>query len=74
MGAGKGILMANNRKDLGLKVAGTIFGLVALAHLVRIFLGSVIVIGPLDVPRWASGIAVVAAGVLAIWLFRLSGE
>jgi len=45
--------MPNNRKDLGLRVAGTIFGLVALAHLVRLFLGSVIVIGPLNVPRWA---------------------
>ena len=66
--------MTNNRKDLGLKIAGSIFGLVALGHLVRIFLGSVIVIGPLNVPRWASGIAVVVAGVLSVWLFRLSRE
>ncbi|MFC1815520.1 hypothetical protein ACFL0M_06140 [Thermodesulfobacteriota bacterium] len=66
--------MINKPKDLALKIAGGIFGLVALAHLVRIFLGTVIVIGPLNVPRWASGIAVVGAGVLSVWLFRLSRE
>jgi len=66
--------VVDRRKDLGLKIASAIFGLVALAHLVRIFLGFVIVIGPLSLPRWASGVAVVAAGVLSAWLFRLSGE
>ena len=67
-------MLSINRKNLGLRIAGAIFGLVALAHLVRLFLGSVIVIGSLNVPRWASMIAVFAAGVLSVWLLRLSRE
>jgi hypothetical protein len=63
-----------NRKNLGLRVATAIFGLVALVHLLRLFLGFQVVIGSWSVPLWVSGVAAIAAGALAVWLFRLSRE
>ncbi len=60
------------RKDLGLQTAAAIFGIVALVHLVRLFTGFTVTIGTWSVPLWVSGVAAVGAGVLAIWLFRLS--
>jgi hypothetical protein len=38
-------------------IAGVVFGLVALAHVLRILLGWSIVIQDLSVPMWASGLA-----------------
>jgi hypothetical protein len=61
-----------NRKNLGLRVATAIFGLVALVHLLRLFFGFQVVLGTWNVPLWVSGAAAVVAGALAIWLFRLS--
>ena len=49
----------------------TIFlGLVALAQLMRVIFGvQVIVRGDIEVPVWASGVAFVFVGSLAIWLW-----
>lgn len=46
-------------------LAGTIFGLVALIHALRIFVGWPVIIGGWDAPMWASWIAVVVAGGLS---------
>jgi threonine/homoserine/homoserine lactone efflux protein len=53
-------------------VAGVVFGLVALAHVLRIVLGWSIVIQDLSVPMWPSWIAVVVFGYLAYEGFRLA--
>jgi hypothetical protein len=53
-------------------VAGVVFGLVALAHVLRILLGWSIVIQDLSVPMWASWIAVIVMGYLAYEGFRLA--
>lgn len=45
--------------------AGVIFALVALAHLVRIYLGWPIVIGSWSIPMWVSWAGLVVAGGLA---------
>ena len=53
-------------------VAGTVFGLVALAHVLRIVFGWSVTIQDFSVPMWASGLAVVVMGYLAYQAFRLA--
>ena len=51
-------------------IAGVIFALVALVHLVRIYFGWSIVIGGWSVPMWPSWIAFVVAGALSYFGLR----
>jgi len=60
------------KKNLGLRVAATIFGIVAVGHLLRLFIGFDFVVGTLRISEWASGIAVVVLGGLSAWLLWLS--
>ena len=53
-------------------VAGVIFALVALFHLVRIFMEWTVIIGDWPIPMWLSWIALVVAGGLALLGLRLS--
>jgi hypothetical protein len=46
-------------------LAGVIFAIVALAHLLRLFMGWPIVIGNWTVPMWLSWIALVISGGLS---------
>jgi hypothetical protein len=48
-------------------VAGLIFAVVALLHLLRIYMDWPVVIADWSVPMWVSWIALVVAGILAIW-------
>ncbi len=48
-------------------VAGVIFAVVALLHLLRIYMDWPVVIADWSVPMWVSWIALVVAGILAIW-------
>lgn len=52
-----------------LLVAGTVFGIVALAHLYRIYSHFNIVIGTTEIPAWASIVGAIVAGVLSWWMF-----
>ena len=58
--------------QLGLRVAGTVIGLVSLAHLVRLFSQFQIILGDYPVPVWMSGIGFVVPGLVACWLWSLS--
>jgi hypothetical protein len=49
-------------------VAGIIFALVALLHLVRIFIEWPVIIGDWSIPIWASWIALVAGGLALLGL------
>jgi hypothetical protein len=53
-------------------VAGVIFALVALFHLVRISMEWTVIIGDWPIPMWVSWIALVVAGGLALLGLRLS--
>ncbi len=61
-----------NSPPFGLRVAGTIFGLVCLAHLVRLVLRFQLMLGSYAVPLWMNGVAFVITGLLAFWLWHLS--
>ncbi len=43
---------------------------VAIAHLVRVILGTDIVVDGMIVPMWASLVACVGVGALGVWLWR----
>ena len=53
-------------------VASVIFVLVALLHLLRIYMGWPIVIGSWTVPMWVSWIGLVVAGILSYFGLSLA--
>ena len=55
-------------------VSGAIFGVVAVVQAVRAFNQWPVHIGPIDVPVWASWIAMVVAGGFCAWAFRSQRE
>lgn len=55
---------------LYVQVSGTIFGLVAVAQLLRFVMRVPVQAAGLSVPVWASALAFVFASALAIWAFR----
>jgi hypothetical protein len=59
-------------KKTALAVAGTIFGLVALAHAARIYYKTDIMIGGHAITMDASYVALAISAVLSIWMFIAS--
>ena len=51
-------------------ISGSIFAIVAFAHLLRIIDGWEVIVNGQAVPMTISYIAFVAAGMLAVWAFR----
>lgn len=51
-------------------VSGILFSIIALAQLTRTVLGWPVQVAEVTVPIWASGVAFLIAGALAIWAFR----
>jgi hypothetical protein len=62
-----------NRKTFCI-VAGVIFAVVALLHMLRIYMDWPVVIGDWSVPMGVSWIALVVAGGLAIFGFKLAAR
>jgi hypothetical protein len=67
-----GIILGVTDQPLGLRIAGLIFALICLGHLVRIFAQVEVRIGTYTVPMWPSILAAAVTGVLATWLFLLA--
>lgn len=55
-------------------VVGTLLGVVALAHLVRLFASAEIVIAGWVLPLWLSWIGIAVTAYLSYMSFRLAGE
>jgi hypothetical protein len=54
--------------------AGVIFAVVALFHLVRIYMGWPVIIGDWSVPMWLSWIGLIIAGGLAFFGLSLAAS
>jgi hypothetical protein len=54
-----------------LQISGTLFGLIALAHLLRLFRHWPIELAGNTLPLWASWVGLVLAGGLSVWALRL---
>jgi hypothetical protein len=61
-----------NSQRIGLRVASVIFGLVTLAHIVRLFRHSKITFATHVIPMEVSWIGIIVFGVLCIWMWKLS--
>jgi Mn2+/Fe2+ NRAMP family transporter len=57
-----------------LVVAGIIFTLVVVFHLVRVFADWPVIIGDWSVPKWVSWVALIVAGGLALLAFRFTAD
>ncbi|HVQ47560.1 MAG TPA: hypothetical protein VMS62_12060 [Gemmatimonadales bacterium] len=53
-------------------VSGAFFSLLALVQLTRVVLGWSVQVATVAVPVWASVLACLVAGSLAVWAFRSS--
>jgi hypothetical protein len=56
----------------GLRVAGTVFALVCLGHLLRIITQVDVLIAGQQIPVWVNAAGVLIAGGLSVWMLRLS--
>ncbi len=54
-----------------LQISGTLFGLIALGHLLRLVYRVPAELGDWVVPLWVSVIGLLLPAALAIWAFRL---
>lgn len=57
-----------------LQISGVIFGVIGLLHVVRLLLDWPAQVAGWAVPLWISWVAILAAGTLAFWAFRLLGR
>ena len=55
-------------------VSGVFFGLVALAHLIRVIGGMTVLVDEVLSPMWVSWIAIAIPAALATWAFRTAGQ
>jgi hypothetical protein len=58
----------------GLRVAGTVFALVCLGHLLRIITQTDVLIAGRQIPVWVNAVGVVVAGGLSLWMWKLSAR
>jgi hypothetical protein len=56
-----------------LLISGIIFGLVAIAHLLRLALHWPLIVADWSVPQWVSVLGIIVPGVLCAWALRLRG-
>jgi len=61
-----------NSPVAGLRVAGTLFAIVALAHAWRLFRGIDVIIGDAHIASWTSAVALVIAAALSLWMWKLA--
>jgi len=59
---------------LGLRVAGTVFALVCLGHLLRVITRADVLIAGRQIPVWVNVLGVLIAGGLSLWMWRLSSR
>jgi hypothetical protein len=62
-----------NSNAIGLRTAATIFGIVCIAQLIRLFSRADVIIAGHDIPLWPSAFAALVTGGLCVWLWRLGG-
>ena len=63
---------ARMSSQTGLRVASFVFALFALGHVVRLIKHAQVMVGTYHVPMWVSGVALIIAAGLSIWMWRLS--
>lgn len=57
-----------------LRIAGVVFGIYALFHLLRLLLGWPAQVSSWAIPVWASAVGLLLNGALCAWAFRLPAK
>ena len=57
-----------------LAVSGTVFGIVAVLHLLRVVNGWAVVVGPWSAPMGVSWLGTIFPAVLGVWAFWLASR
>jgi hypothetical protein len=63
-----------NSPRTGLRVASVIFGIFAIAHLLRLINQAQVTVGTYTIPIGLSWIALIVAAILCTWLWRLASR
>jgi hypothetical protein len=61
-----------NSQMTGLRVAGSVFGLMAVAQLLRLILQPIVIVAGHTVPLWPSILAFLILASLCLWLLNLT--
>ena len=61
-----------NSQTTGLRVAGVVFGLMAIAQLVRLLIRPEVLVAGYSMPLWPSVLALIFLGGLSIWMWKLA--
>jgi hypothetical protein len=61
-----------NSQTTGLRVASVVFGLMAIAQLVRLLIRPEVLVAGYSMPLWPSVLALVILGGLSVWMWRLA--
>jgi hypothetical protein len=56
----------------GLRVAGGLFGLLALVQLLRLVIRPEVLVNGHQVPLWPSALAVIILGGMSLWMLKLA--
>jgi hypothetical protein len=59
-------------KTLALRVAGSIFGLIAIVHFLRLMIKFEVIVANYTVPMGFSMFGLIIAGLLSVWMFVAS--
>lgn len=61
-----------NSQIIGLRVASVVFGLMAVAQLVRLLMRPGVLVAGYRMPLWLSGLAFIILGGLSLWMWKLA--
>lgn len=53
-------------------MASLVFAIFMLGHIVRLVRHAQVTVGAMQIPMWVSVVALIVAGLLSIWMWRLS--
>ena len=62
------------KQRLGLRVAGAIFALLSLAHVVRLIAQVEVRVGTQVMPMWVSVAGMIVGAALAVWFWSLASR
>ena len=61
-----------NSQTTGLRVASVVFGLMAIAQLVRLLIRPEVLVAGYSMPLWPSVLALIILGGLSVWMWKLA--
>jgi hypothetical protein len=61
-----------NSPTTGLRVASVVFGLMAIAQLVRLWIRPEVLVAGYSMPLWPSVLAFIILGGLSLWMWKLA--